>query len=114
MALRDKIPKEEVIEVLGEKVKIVPPDYEKYLSMQEWISERSPGQKATKKQQTEFGALYSAKCIQVACPEEKLSDKESVEILIASGGSMGVLAKKAMSLCGTPTEVGTAENLPTS
>lgn len=116
MALRDTIPKEETITVQGQAVRIVPLDYDTYLVLQQWISEHSPhmpGKKTPAGKQEEFGIQYTAKCIQLACPQESLTDEEAVQVLIANGGSTGTLAKKAMAACGTPTEVGTATALPT-
>ena len=116
MSLRDKIPQVEMLEVVGEQVRLVPPSYSSYLDLQEWISNHAPSgdSKGDKRTQEEFGVLFMAKCIQIVSPDEELSDEEAVRVLIMTKGATGVLANKAIALCGSPMEKETAAELPSS
>ena len=116
MALRDKIPQEETITVAGESVRLVPPTYDQYIDLQHWISDNQPppDKRKDKKEQERFGVLFTAKCVQLICPDEALSDDEAWRAVLVAGGSLSELARKALALCGTPMNKETAEELPLS
>ena len=99
--------------MLGERVVIVPVTYERYVELQEWLSEHSTDSEASQNERTKFGIAFAVKCIQYACPSEDLTDDEAHAVFRASGGTMGILARKSMAACGHPMEVGTATHLPT-